>query len=123
MKPTLGRVPNPWGFDDPNHLLSVIGQIGRNVEDVAWMLDLLTAWEPADPLSCPAFAVADAMASLKQPLPMSKMRLAYSPRLGCDLAIDDDVRATLDAAIGRLCAAGWTIEAVRRGRRRSGSTR
>jgi aspartyl-tRNA(Asn)/glutamyl-tRNA(Gln) amidotransferase subunit A len=110
MKPTLGRVPNPWGFDDPNHLLSVIGQIGRNVEDVAWMLDLLTAWEPADPLSCPAFAVADAMASLKQPLPMSKMRLAYSPRLGCDLAIDDDVRATLDAAIAHLCAAGWAIE-------------
>jgi aspartyl-tRNA(Asn)/glutamyl-tRNA(Gln) amidotransferase subunit A len=53
MKPTLGRVPNPWGFDDPNHLLSVIGQIGRDVEDVAWMLDLLTAWEPADPLSSP----------------------------------------------------------------------
>ncbi len=108
MKPTLGRVPNPWGFDDPNHLVSVIGQIGRDVEDVAWMLDLLTAWEPADPLSCPAFAVADARAALKLPLPA--LRLAYSPQLGCDIPIDADVRATVDAAVARLRAAGWTIE-------------
>lgn len=108
MKPTLGRVPNPWGFDDPNHLLSVIGQIGRDVEDVAWMLDLLTAWEPADPLSSPVFATADAMSTLKQPLP--PLRLAYSTQLGCGLAVDTDVRATLDAAVARLRAAGWTID-------------
>ncbi len=108
MKPTLGRVPNPWGFDDPNHLLSVIGQIGRDVEDVAWLLDLLTAWEPADPLSSPAFALPDAMAHLKQPLP--PLRIAYSPQLGCGLAVDADVRAALDAAIERLRSAGWAIE-------------
>jgi aspartyl-tRNA(Asn)/glutamyl-tRNA(Gln) amidotransferase subunit A len=108
MKPTLGRVPNPWGFDDPNHLLSVIGQIGRDVEDVAWMLDLLTAWQPADPLSCPAFAVPDAMAQLKQALP--PLRLAYSPQLGCGLAVDADVSAVLEGALDRLRVAGWTIE-------------
>jgi aspartyl-tRNA(Asn)/glutamyl-tRNA(Gln) amidotransferase subunit A len=108
MKPTLGRVPNSWGFDDPNHLLSVIGQIGRDVEDVAWMLDLLTAWEPADPLSSPTFAQPDAMAQLKQPLP--PLRMAYSPQLGCGLAVDDDVRAVLDDAIERLRGAGWPIE-------------
>lgn len=108
MKPTLGRVPNPWGFDDPNHLLSVIGQIGRDVEDVAWMLDLLTAWEPADPLSSPAFARPDALAALQQPLPAGRM--AYSPQLGCGLAVDADVRATLDRAVQRLQSAGWHIE-------------
>ncbi|MEO8524707.1 MAG: amidase [Caldimonas sp.] len=108
MKPTLGRVPNPWGFDDPNHLLSVVGQIGRDVEDVAWMLDLLTAWEPADPLSCPAFAVPDAMAQLKQVLP--PLRLAYSPQLGCGLAVDADVATVLETAIERLRAAGWAIQ-------------
>ena len=111
MKPTLGRVPNPWGFDDPNHLLSVIGQIGRDVEDVAWMLDLLTAWEPADPLSSPAFAVADAMAQLKTPLPAKpKLRLAWSAHLGCGLAVDADVLATLEQAIERLRSAGWSID-------------
>ena len=108
MKPTLGRVPNPWGFDDPNHLLSVIGQIGRNVEDVAFLLDALTAWEPADTLSTPAFARPDAMAGLRQPLP--KLRIAWSPRLGCDLAVDADVLATFEAAIERLRQAGWHIE-------------
>lgn len=108
MKPTLGRVPNPWGFDDPNHLLSVIGQIGRDVEDVAWMLDLLTAWSPADPLSCPVFATADAMAALRQPLPA--LRLAWSAQLGCGLAVDDDVAAVLAQAVHRLRQAGWTIE-------------
>lgn len=108
MKPTLGRVPNPWGFDDPNHLLSVIGQIGRDVEDVAWLLDLLTAWEPADPLSSPAFALPDVMAQLKQPLP--PLRIAYSPQLGCGLAVDADVRAALDHAVERLRSAGWVIE-------------
>jgi aspartyl-tRNA(Asn)/glutamyl-tRNA(Gln) amidotransferase subunit A len=108
MKPTLGRVPNPWGFDDPNHLLSVIGQIGRDVEDVAWMLDLLTAWAPADPLSCPVFERPDALAGLKQPLP--PLRLAWSPQLGCGLAVDADVLATLERAVERLRGAGWSIE-------------
>jgi aspartyl-tRNA(Asn)/glutamyl-tRNA(Gln) amidotransferase subunit A len=107
MKPTLGRVPDPWGFDDPNHLLSVVGQIGRDVEDVALVLDALTAWAPADTRSSPAFAVPDAMASLKTPL--RPMRLAWSPHLGCGLAIDDDVRSTLEAAIDALRRAGWHI--------------
>jgi len=107
MKPTLGRVPNPWGFDDPNHLVSVIGQIGRDVEDVAWMLDVLTAWEPADPLSCPAFATPDVRAALKKPLP--RLRLAYSPQLGIGIPIDADVRAAVEAAVERLRAAGWAI--------------
>jgi aspartyl-tRNA(Asn)/glutamyl-tRNA(Gln) amidotransferase subunit A len=108
MKPTLGRVPNPWGFDDPNHLLSVIGQIGRNVEDVAFMLDALTAWEPADTLSSPAFALTDVMAHLRSPL--RTLRLAWSPQIGCGLAIDVDVLTTLEAAIGKLRTAGWRIE-------------
>ncbi len=110
MKPTLGRVPNPWGFDDPNHLLSVIGQLGRNVEDVAFMLDALTAWEPADPLSSPAFADADALVSMKRPLP--PLRLAWSPGLGCGLAVDADVLATLESAVERLRESGWQIERV-----------
>jgi aspartyl-tRNA(Asn)/glutamyl-tRNA(Gln) amidotransferase subunit A len=107
MKPTLGRVPNPWGFDDPNHLLSVIGQLGRNVEDVAWLLDLLTAWEPADPLSSPVFATPDALAGLHAPLP--PLRLAWSPGLGCGYPIDADVLTTLEAAVERLRRAGWHI--------------
>jgi aspartyl-tRNA(Asn)/glutamyl-tRNA(Gln) amidotransferase subunit A len=108
MKPTLGRVPNPWGFDDPNHLLSVIGQIGRDVEDVALMLDALTAWDNADPLSSPAFSQPDAMQVLKQPL--RPLRLAWSAHLGCGLAIDADVLSALESALETLRRAGWKIE-------------
>ena len=108
MKPTLGRVPDPWGFDDPSHLLSVVGQIGRDVEDVALMLDALTAWVPADTRSSPAFAVPDALAALEAP--PGPLRLAWSPHLGCGLAIDADVRATLEAAVEALRRAGWRIE-------------
>ncbi len=108
MKPTLGRVPNAWGFDDPNHLLSVIGQVGRTVEDVAFLLDALTTWDPADPLSSPAFAVPDAMAGLRRP--PGAPRLAWSPHLGCGLPVDADVLATLEAAVERLRGAGWQIE-------------
>ena len=108
MKPTLGRVPNVEGFDDPNHLLSVIGQLARNVDDAAWMLDCLTAWEPADPLSCPAFAQPDAVAQLQQDV--RGLRLAWSPQLGCDLAIDSDVLAAMEQAVEALRQAGWNIE-------------
>ena len=108
MKPTLGRVPNPWGFDDPNHLLSVIGQIGRDVEDVALLLDALTDWSPADPLSCPSFALPDVMATLKAPL--KPLRLAWSPRLGCGLAVDADVMQALQGGLAQLRRAGWQIE-------------
>ncbi|UCE31140.1 MAG: amidase, partial [Burkholderiales bacterium] len=77
-------------------------------EDVAWMLDLLTAWEPADPLSCPAFSTPDAMDTLKRPL--HGLRLAYSPELGCGIPVDPDVRAAVDTAVARLEQAGWPIE-------------
>jgi aspartyl-tRNA(Asn)/glutamyl-tRNA(Gln) amidotransferase subunit A len=107
MKPTLGRVPNPWGFDDPNHLLSVVGQIGRNVEDVAFMLDALTAWDPRDTLSCPSFATPDVMRTLK--VPLKKPRLAWSPHLGCGLHVDSDVLAALEASVDALSQNGWEI--------------
>jgi aspartyl-tRNA(Asn)/glutamyl-tRNA(Gln) amidotransferase subunit A len=107
MKPTLGFVPNPWGFDDPNHLLSVIGQVGRDVEDCALMLDALAGFDARDPLSQPVFATAGPGDGLKSRRPA--WRVAVSVDLGCGFAIDDDVRAAFDAAIGRLSDAGWLL--------------
>jgi aspartyl-tRNA(Asn)/glutamyl-tRNA(Gln) amidotransferase subunit A len=40
----------------------------------------------------------------------ARPRIACSPRLGLNVAVDPDVRAAVDAAIGRLRAAGWTID-------------
>ena len=108
FKPTLGLVPNPWGFDDPNHLLSVVGQLARDVEDTALMVDALAGFHPLDPLSSPHFAAVNAGASLKTAT--GALRVAYAPDLGCGFAIDDDVQAAVDGAVRLLAASGWRIE-------------
>lgn len=108
FKPTLGFVPNPWGFADPNHLLSVIGQLARDVEDTALMVDALAGFDPLDPLSSPHFASVNPLATLKSPT--GPLRVAYAPDLGCGFAVDDDVRVALDAAMAHLEGSGWTIE-------------
>ena len=108
FKPTLGLVPNPWGFDDPNHLLSVIGQISRDVEDAAMMVDALKGFDPLDPLSLPQFASLDVRSGLKAST--GRLRVAYAPDLGCGFAIDDDVGQALDRAVATLQGVGWLIE-------------
>ena len=108
FKPTLGLVPNPWGFDDPNHLLSVIGQLARDVEDTALMVDALAGFDPLDPLSSPCFAAVNTSAVLKSR--PAALHVAYAPDLGCGFAIDDDVQSALEAAVLRLQENGWQIE-------------
>ena len=107
FKPTLGLVPNPWGFDDPNHLLSVIGQLARDVEDAALLVDALAGFDPLDPLSSPHFTEFGATAALKSAL--GGLRVAYAPDLGCGFAIDADVADALDKAVTRLESSGWQI--------------
>ena len=109
FKCTLGAVPNPWGFEDPNHLLSVIGSIGRDVEDVALLFDAITGYDARDPLATPAFA--NLRSHPLRPLARPP-RVAYSRDLGCGFAADADVAAALDAAVGKLAAAGWQVEEV-----------
>ncbi len=108
FKPTLGLVPNPWGFDDPNHLLSVIGQLARDVEDTAMMVDALRGYDPLDPLSSPWFSGVDVLTTLKAP--MGSLRVAYAPDLGCGFAIDEDVGQALESAVASLQGLGWHIE-------------
>jgi aspartyl-tRNA(Asn)/glutamyl-tRNA(Gln) amidotransferase subunit A len=90
LKPTFGRVPHPWGFADPSAEISVVGPIARCVDDVALALSLLTAHDSRDLYSAPGL-VAQA--------PMRPLRLAYSPRLGCDFAVDADVAAAVAYAV------------------------
>ena len=87
LKPTFGRVPHPWGFADPSAEISVVGPIARCVDDVALALSLLTGHDGRDLYSAPG-QLTDALA---RPL-----RLAYSPQLGCDFAVDADVAAAVE---------------------------
>lgn len=107
FKPSLGAVPNPWGFADPNHLLSVIGQLGRDVEDVTLMARHLFAWCPADPLSQPHFG---AESLVPQPRAPRSLRIAWSPDLGLGLPLDSDVASAMVAALATLARDGWSIE-------------
>ncbi len=101
LKPTVGRVPNPHGFPEPNLGISVIGVLATDVDDAALALDVLTAYDPLDPWSSPAPAAAPEPAEL---------RVAWSPRLGCDFAIDADVLARLQSVVDFLRREGCRIE-------------
>lgn len=103
FKPSPGLIPHPWGFAEPNYGLSVIGLMARDVADVAWAFGHLQAYDAADP-AAPALAV-----DLGPAADPRTLRVAWSPQLGCDLAIDDDVRSQLQSRVDALRAAGWAI--------------
>lgn len=106
LKPSPGLIPHPWGFAEPNYGLSVIGLLGRDVADVAWLSDLLIAFDAADP-AAPPLPVGLGVGDL-QPPPRS-LRIGWSPRLGCGFAVDADVAAALQARVDALRAQGWDI--------------
>lgn len=108
FKPSPGLIPHPWGFAEPNYGLSVIGVMARSVADGAWLYDQLLAYDAGDPAGVPIGVGLDASPSLDAPLPEG-LRIAWSPQLGCDFAIDADVLAVLQSRIDALRAEGWRI--------------
>ena len=122
MKPSAGLVPHPWGFAEPNFGLSVIGQFARDVEDAALMLECLVGHDTRDQYSTrfpgeAGFREAAALGESVAHGPAAAEsrrppRIAWSAQLGCGFAIDADVRAALEAAVGALAAEGHAIEAA-----------
>ena len=107
MKPTFGAIPCFPGFDEPNFGLSAMGQIGRNVADVAWMWRMLLDWSHHDWGSQPGRFVdrADPL----EPIPRGP-RIAWTADLGCDFALDDDVRQQLERVVEGLRSAGHVVD-------------
>lgn len=110
-KPSTGVVPHPWGFAEPNYGLSVIGLLTRDVGDCAWLFDLLQAYDAADPAGVPIDAGIRASDTLDAALP-TDLRIAWTPDLGCDFAVDRDVLDAMKHAVSRLRDAGWNIESA-----------
>jgi aspartyl-tRNA(Asn)/glutamyl-tRNA(Gln) amidotransferase subunit A len=108
MKPSIGLVPHPSGFDEPNFGHSVIGQLARTVRDAALMLECLAGYEPEDPLSHPLSMDTAFVAAAERGAPR-ELRIAFSRDLGCGFAIDADVERAVLAAVGGLEAAGHRI--------------
>ncbi len=107
FKPSPGLVPHPWGFAEPNYGLSVIGILARTATDAALAYDLLARYDAGDPAGVPIACGLEAGLPLDSP--PRGLRIAWSPRLGCDFAIDRDVLETLQARVDALRAAGWDI--------------
>ena len=101
FKPSPGIVADPFGFPGALPGIACTCPMGRGVADVAAAFEVMAAPHAEDVLSvdCPAASTQ----------PVSTLRFAYSPLLGLDLALDADVRATVDAAVGTLRRSGLRI--------------
>jgi aspartyl-tRNA(Asn)/glutamyl-tRNA(Gln) amidotransferase subunit A len=101
LKTSAGAIPSPFGFGGAyGPLYGVTAPMGRSVADAKVAFEVMAGPDRRDPHS---------VALLDVP-PPSNPRIAVSPRLGLNVAVDADVMAAFDSAIARLRAAGWRIE-------------
>jgi aspartyl-tRNA(Asn)/glutamyl-tRNA(Gln) amidotransferase subunit A len=101
LKTSAGAIPSPFGFGGAyGPLYGVVAPMGRSVADAKVAFEVMAGPDRRDPHS---------VATLDVP-PPANPRIAMSPRLGLNVAVDADVMAAFEAAIARLRAAGWRIE-------------
>src|ERR1700730_5276902 len=97
FKPSYGRVPNyPTG---PNWGLQHIGPLGRTVEEVATVLDVLAASDERDPYSLPAPRIRYRECIRSAP---KNLRLLFCPDFGYAEAVDPEVVTICRRAAGAL---------------------
>ena len=100
LKTSAGAIPAPFGFGGAyGPLYGVTAPMGRRVADAKVAFEVMAGPDPRDPHS---------VALLDVP-PPARPRVAVSPRLGLGVAVDADVMAAFEAAVGRLRAAGWHL--------------
>jgi aspartyl-tRNA(Asn)/glutamyl-tRNA(Gln) amidotransferase subunit A len=101
LKTSAGAIPSPFGFGGAyGPLYGVVAPMGRSVADAKVAFEVMAGPDRRDPHS---------VATLDVP-PPANPRIAMSPRLGLNVAVDADVMAAFEAAVARLRAAGWRIE-------------
>jgi amidase len=105
MRPTPGRVAMGPG-SDPFQTLSVNGPMGRDVADMALLLDAEVGVDPSYPMSMPAPDTSFVSAALSPKLPG---RVGFSPDLGLG-PVDTEVVDICRAAAEKLSAAGASVE-------------
>ncbi len=104
LKPSAGLIPHPLGFAEPVFGNSVIGIMARSVADAAAVLEAVAGPDRRDP-QCPPGDLGVAAAS-RLDAPLAGLRIAFSPRLGLDVAVDADAAAATRAAAAWLAEAG-----------------
>ena len=101
FKPSFGAIPYAPAFIEPYWGVSVIAPMGRTVSDVALMFGVMAGREARDP-DCIDVAPSRAINP-------AHLRIAYSPKLGLDVPVDEDVVVAIEAGVQLLSVAGWTI--------------
>ncbi|MGW0733721.1 amidase [Streptomyces sp. NPDC002851] len=108
LKATYGRVPlypaSAFGT------LAHVGPLTRDAADAALVLDVISGPDPRDwsALAPPAGSFRDAIADGADGV--RGLRVAYSPNLGGQVAVDSEVAAAVRRAVERLAALGAYVE-------------
>ena len=105
FKPSFGRVPLYRGFTR-TPLFAHIGPITRTVLDAAFMLEVMSGFDPRDPNSL-RDKPPDFTSALKGGLP--RLSLAWSPNLGY-AQVDPEVRQIVEACLRIFESLGFEIE-------------
>jgi aspartyl-tRNA(Asn)/glutamyl-tRNA(Gln) amidotransferase subunit A len=100
FKPSYGAIPYGPGFAEPFFGLSVIAPIAATVGDIALAFEAMEGIDPRDP---------DSASISQEPAGIAGLRIAFSPRLGLDVAVDDAIANGLASAVERLVAAGLRV--------------
>ena len=94
-KTSAGAIPSPFGFGGAyGPLYGVVAPMGRSVADAKVAFEVMAGPDPRDPHS---------VATLDVP-PPANPRIAVSPRLGLNVAVDADVDGGLRGRRCRSCA-------------------
>lgn len=101
FKPSQGAIGDTIGFPHAFHGLTTPAPMAACVADAALMFDALAGFDPLDPRSI-------ALEPSPGVNPRST-RVAFSPRLGLDVPVDEDVAQRVAAAAGLLAHAGFEV--------------
>ncbi|HCP01711.1 MAG: amidase [Alphaproteobacteria bacterium] len=109
-KPTFGLVPN---YPLPGHIgnLANMGPMTRTVTDAALMLNILASPDSRDSMSAPASAQDENYLNGLD-AGIEGVRIAYSPTLGNNGWVNDDVAAAVADAAKTLSDIGAVVEEI-----------
>lgn len=107
FKPSAGVIAHPVGFAEPVFGNSVVGLMARTVEDIAALFHTVAGVDPRDPLCVTGATYMPVSGDLQNTL--QGLRVAFSPRLGLNVAVDPDVATATSQAAAWLRDAGADV--------------
>ena len=103
LKPSLGRVPI-----DPYYVGRVAGPMTRTVEDASLMMQVISAPDPRDAMALPPADIAWRDLAID----MRGLRIGLMLDAGCGMAVEDEIKAAVEAAARGFAEAGARIVPV-----------